>query len=422
MTTERVRIPLLLLILPIILCKAAPNNAFAESPPFVRQVVIDQPNDWFLIRSPNDTSPIYTSDGNTIQIEIGKNLQDCITMEQHRFYDISAVSYFSNGKTLNATIWLYHPLIEPPLNASEWLTPPIIDDPWYRIIYGVAIGIQSAYDMKGSDYHVRNIWNVYDGGWTRILEEMPPQPTITETKVSNIKDGDTGLSNGENKYTELSPNLSSITYPDRYSLLFYTQYIFIKDGRLCALSDISSEVSIPPPEFTVSASPNNIDLRPGEEKTIRFQVKSDTAFKSEASFTTNQTEDIKLTISPNKTSVPPNGLAPSQLHIEVSDNAKPFEHILPLTANMSIITGSKMRGNVVNDIERNSVSANITENSNLTLTVLPPLRLDEHLNNFVNAWITPIGGMWTFLAGVAAVIGPMVIRLYAKQKQNKDKS
>jgi hypothetical protein len=40
MITECIRISLLLLMLSIILCKAVPNNAFAESPPFVRQVVI----------------------------------------------------------------------------------------------------------------------------------------------------------------------------------------------------------------------------------------------------------------------------------------------------------------------------------------------------------------------------------------------
>ena len=120
--------------------------------------------------------------------------------------------------------------------------------------------------------------------------------------------------------------------------------------------------------------------------------------------------------------IPPYGLATSYLHIEVSDNAQRFEYIVPLSANMSISTESKMRSNVINDITRNSVSANMTENSNLTPTVLPPLRPDEHLNNFVNAWITPVSGMWSFLAGVAAAIGPLVIPLYAKKKQNKDKN
>jgi hypothetical protein len=421
MTAECVRILLVLLMLSIILCKAVPNSAFAESPSFVRQVVIDRPNDWFLIKSRMDESPIRTSDGNKIQIKTGKNLQDCTTMEKHRFYDISAVSYFSNGKTLNATIWLYHPLIEPPSNASEWLTPPIKDDPWYRIIYGMAIGIESAYDIQGSDYHARNVWNVYyDKNWAKIVEEM--SPTINETKVSDIEDNYAGFFKREKKYIDLSLDLSSVTYPDRYSLLFYTQYIFIKDGRLCALSDISSHVSIPPPEFTISTSPNNIDLRPGEDKTIRLQIKSDTNTKSEVYFSTNQTDDIKLSLSPEKTSISPYGLATSRLHIKVSDNAQPFEYILPLSANMSIPTKSKIRGNVIDDITRNSVSANITENSNLTLTVLPPLRPDEHLNNFVNAWITPVSGMWSFLAGVAVIVGPLVIRLYAKKKQNRDKN
>jgi hypothetical protein len=401
------------------LCKAIHNNAFADSPSFVRQVIIDRPNDWFLIKSLADTSPIYTADGNMISIETGKNLEDCTTTIQHRFYDISAVSYFSNGRALNATIWLYYPLIQPPSNASEWLTPPIKDDPWYRIIYGMAIGIHSAYDIEGSDYHVRDVWNVYDEGWTRILEEM--SPTINETKVSAMGDNYVNSFQREKKYIDLSLDLSSITYPDRYSLLFYTQYIFIKDGRLCAVSDISSHVSIPPPEFTISTSPNNIELRPGEEKTIRLQIKSNTNTKSEVSFSTNETDDIKLSPSPKKTSIPPYGLATSNLHIGVSDIAQPFEYILPISANMSIPTESKLRGNVINDITRNSVSANITENSNLTLTVLPPLRADEHLNNFVNAWITPVSGMWSFLAGVAAVIAPLAIRLYTKKKQNRDK-
>jgi hypothetical protein len=30
--------------------------------------------------------------------------------------------------------------------------------------------------------------------------------------------------------------------------------------------------------------------------------------------------------------------------------------------------------------------------------------------------------MWSFLAGVAVIVGPLVIRLYAKKKQNRDKN
>jgi hypothetical protein len=30
--------------------------------------------------------------------------------------------------------------------------------------------------------------------------------------------------------------------------------------------------------------------------------------------------------------------------------------------------------------------------------------------------------MWTLLAGIAAVMGPLVVRLYSKKNQNKDKN
>jgi hypothetical protein len=63
---------------------------------------------------------------------------------------------------------------------------------------------------------------------------------------------------------------------------------------------------------------------------------------------------------------------------------------------------------------------NIIESSNLTLTVLPPYTDAEKLSNFTNTWITPIQGIWTFLAGVGAVIAPLIINLYRK-KQNKKK-
>ena len=69
---------------------------------------------------------------------------------------------------------------------------------------------------------------------------------------------------------------------------------------------------------------------------------------------------------------------------------------------------------------KNSLSANVTERSNLTITLLPALTVSEHLNNIYSAWISPISGISTFLLGVGAVIVPVFIRKYNK-KRNKDK-
>ena len=58
--------------------------------------------------------------------------------------------------------------------------------------------------------------------------------------------------------------------------------------------------------------------------------------------------------------------------------------------------------------------------SNLTLTVLPPYTPGELVNNFVNTWITPISGMWSFFAGVAAVLTPAIIKFYRKKNGHKE--
>jgi hypothetical protein len=55
------------------------------------------------------------------------------------------------------------------------------------------------------------------------------------------------------------------------------------------------------------------------------------------------------------------------------------------------------------------------EFSDLTLTILPSYTAQELLSNFTNTWITPITGIWTFLAGVAAVIALLIINLYRKK-------
>lgn len=396
-------------------------NAFANSPSFVRQVIVDPSNDWFFVKPAMNSSLIKASDGRIIPIQTGRSTEDCIPAEKNRFHDISAVSYFSNGKALNATLWLYHPINQPQLNASEWLSPPFKDVPFYRLLYGMSIAVHSTYDVEGSDYHVRNFWSIYDKNWTRMLEEMPP--TTNETKIlvkkSYLPSGSSLFE--KKKYVELSLNLDAVTYPNQYSLLFYTIYVFIKDGRLCGISDISNRVYVPPPEYLISTSPNSLDLRPAEEKTIRLQIKSNTNTRSDVFLATNKTDGVELTLSPNKASIPPYGLATSRLNVKVSENVKPFEYLIPISANMSIPTESKIRGSVSNDIMRNSISANISQNSNFTLDVLPPLSPAEQLNNFYQSWLSPISGIWTFLVGVATVTIPFIIRLYTRKK-NKNKN
>jgi hypothetical protein len=51
--------------------------------------------------------------------------------------------------------------------------------------------------------------------------------------------------------------------------------------------------------------------------------------------------------------------------------------------------------------------------------LLPAYTMNERLNSFVSSWITPITGLWTFIAGVSAVVAPYAISAYRKKQKDK---
>jgi hypothetical protein len=83
-------------------------DVFAESPPVVRQEIQDGLDDVITLDDCNFTITRLTKLNNSQAYEIFDSM------------DIERVSYFSNGKTLNATIWLKLPGLDynflPPRN------------------------------------------------------------------------------------------------------------------------------------------------------------------------------------------------------------------------------------------------------------------------------------------------------------------
>ena len=85
----------------------------AESPSFVRQIIIDSPDDWFVVKTSQKSVFVNGADGNKYLIPTGENATQC-GAEKNRFPDITSVSYFSDGKSLNATLWLHTPFYGAP--------------------------------------------------------------------------------------------------------------------------------------------------------------------------------------------------------------------------------------------------------------------------------------------------------------------
>ena len=283
----------------------------------------------------------------------------------------------------------------------------------------MSMGIHSVYDTEGADYSVSLLWDTRHKNWTRILEEHSP---IADTKILNETQNFTGFYSKGQRYIDLTLDLNSISSPNQYHLLFSAIDLFVKNGVFCRMVDITNRVYVPPPEFIITTSPSSVLLRPGEEKTVELKITSTTDVKSQIFLSTNRTNDVKLNFIPNRTSISPNGFVTSLIHVNASASAKPNPYTLPIFVSISIPTEAKTRrSSDTGEVAFNPTSASIAKSSNMTITVLPPFTLGEQLSNFYSTWISPISGIWTFLAGVAPTITPLVIRIYSKKSKKKDK-
>ena len=144
----------------------------------------------------------------------------------------------------------------------------------------MSIGIHSVYDTEGSDYSVRLIRDALNKTWIRTVEEQSPTNDI---KILSKENNVTGFYSKGQRYIALTLDLNSISSPNQYDLPFYAVDLFVNNGVLCRMADITNRVFIPPPEFVITTSPSSVLLRPGEEKTIELKVTSTTGVKSQIS-------------------------------------------------------------------------------------------------------------------------------------------
>jgi hypothetical protein len=343
--------------------------------------------------------------------------------------DIEAVTYFSDGNTLNATLWLSDMFKEPPLAASNWLSPLKPENIFlHNMRYGISIDVKSAYDIEQEvDYNSYVDWDPYNNSkmktnWEKIvIERFSNKETRTLEEQTNY----TGFFDREKKYVDLSFDIDTIKSADQYNLVFYIVDIFInKDGRLCRLGDMSNRVYVPPPNFNITTLPTSAELRAGQgSRNIEVQIKPTTDIESQAFFYTNYTgnsNQLNLTFSPNITSIPSNSMGTSVLNIKASNDATLRSYTIPIFANISIPTEAKALSiGGAGEIFSNSKSANLIESSTITINVKEPLPWYEPIRSFLTDWSTSLFAIPTAI--VSIISGVLGWRIGEKQKKNKDK-
>jgi hypothetical protein len=375
------------------------QESFAVSPPFSLQGIYNNHSDWSLEK--------------TLGYSNVKNISECTT-QQHRFLSphIAAADYISDGKTLNATLWLSSPFKVPSISSSSGFKQ-------IERTYAMLIHIDSAYDI-GQNYQAAIQWSSLTNTWSKITKKSSP-PFVVKTgneEILDQKDNYTNFFRSGKNYVDLPLNLGFLGYPYQYSIISYASDTYLtKDYHICHLKDITSVVHIPPPEFIISTLPNSVNLFPGENKSIELRIKSNTNLNSHATIYTNQTEDkgIMITPSPRDISIIPSGIASSLLETKASENAKAHPYTIPIYITISFPTAvtNWLSGNIL----ANPQSAIINKISNFTITVHQPLSFQEQLKNIWESWGAPINGVVGIITAISG--GGIAGLVYKKLRHDK---
>jgi hypothetical protein len=325
-----------------------PIEGAGLSSTFPRQTIKDPPNDWKYY-------PLYSN-------------SNCSKIPR-LIPDMEGVSYFSDGNFLNATIWLSGPFQEIPV--------PFVRFP----IYAMWFGIIQPYDIKEKvDYTHLIQWNPLSSNWTRLIQEVLENDTriiMQDNNYTNFFDNTRGKG-----HVNLSLDLTNVTAPAEYFVIFALFDSLIYRGNACGLLDITdTSFYIPPPKFPISVFPTPLEIRHGEAKTAELRLNSNSLVKSSVHVTTHQIpKGMDISIEPNETPIAPAGITRLRMNVKTTDDVRPGPYTIQLDSSISfpatIDVGSLITSEFakINRTDSNNGKSNISPSglvdSNITTRII----------------------------------------------------
>lgn len=313
--------------------------------------------------------------------------------------DIIEVTYFTNGRTLNSTIWLLFPFRELPVGYS---------------IFNYGMLIDSDFDEDtgagGIDYQLEIRWNNETNTWTRVLTEW--SSTAVGGRILEESKNFTRFSGDQLFYVSIPIELEDISNPNKFRTVYYAES---KRGASPLVTDFTKWINVPPQELQLATYPQSIELRQGETKTVELTINSTSGLEPDVSlYSENQGTDPVLYFSAKKLKIPSNGFASIPLTVSTSSNTKIAPHTIFIFANSSYPAFEFVKVNATShDFEfpfRIQGDDKMVKTS-LLIDVKQPLSLTDKISEFWNK----LGELLLFLYGVVAGLSPMIFNAIRKK-------
>src|ERR671918_1732118 len=345
------------------------SNVLADSVSFSRQEVGDDERDGININGLTGTQAV----------DDYKDLLDNST-------DILKITYLSDAKNLNASLWLGGNFTKDPAAKGA-----------QAMVYGMLVDVDSnpRTGFQGVDYQLEvqwtnssKIWNMFLGEYPSV-DDAPLKDPADYLKILDIKQNYTDFFVDNKPYVTLSLPLEEVAFPSEFKAMYYGIVIYNSSNMVV---DLGSWIDIPPADLTISTLPNPVIIRQGEQRNVAVQLKSNDGVISDVASFLPIENYSKIDIQPNNNIDELDGgggssgggepqssnMGPTTFMTKVSSDAEIGEYTIPILVNMS--TGSVFPSEFLR-ISNFSFSVptkgNVLRVANLTITVTEPVTAQE---------------------------------------------
>ena len=318
-------------------------------------------------------SPILNS------ITIKDSIRDFINMKSlnltklgERSVDIVSVDYLSNGKTLNATLWLLFPFREVPASYFK------------EVDYGMFIDadFNSNTGFGGIDYKIEIQWNNKTKNWTYVKEKWSDNgSTQTIEKQLNFSD----FFSSNERYVKLFTDLKSITLEDNYRILFYSN---VRNDHDDLVADFTGWITIPEPKVIPTVIPDSLAIIPGQQTEINLRIDSLGGYHPIIDINI-YSKNIKTVLPYSRLEMPPSGVTFLPVKLSVPRNVSSGLDYLSVSANFSLPQDPQLGLYTYSlDNNRKLISPPFKYNSIIQkvaiISILKPLTFIEEYGNLIS--------------------------------------
>jgi hypothetical protein len=378
--TKYATLVLYCLLLVLIIGMYSVSNTNAQISSFIRQNIKDAPLDW--IEAVNEKGSENGAPST----------------------DIVEVTYSSNGKTLNSTIWLLFPFKEMPIAYSTLNYGMLIDSDFNENT-----------GQRGIDYQLEIKWNNQTKTWTNILTEWA---SAVSGRILSKTDNFRSFYGEHSSFVLLPLDLENIQYPNKFRIIYYAES---KKDAGPLLTDFTKWINIPPPELQVTTYPQSIELKQGESKTVELTINSTTGLGPDIMLSSKyQHTDPVLDFSTKKLKIPSDGSASIPLTVTTSSNTSIAPHTIPIFTNSRYPELEFVKMNAAShdfEFPLKIQGEDRVAITSLLIDVKEPLSLPDKVSEF---W-TKLGEPLTFLYGILAGFSPIIFKIIQRKLKSESK-